>query len=587
MKEKLKGDPMKVINEYAGSYRHLITLGRVIAAVSAIFTLVPFYDLWKMICIAVMGEDLHGIAPIAWHAVIMTVIALLVYIAALMCTHIAAFHIQAEMRSKLMRRIITLPLGVFDEDGTGKIRRTVNESTAATETYIAHNLPDKAVAAVTPVGLIALLLIFDWKMGLICLIPAVIGFACMMSMMGKNMQEKMAEYQNALDTMSSEATEYVRGIPVVKVFGQSVHSFTRFKNAIDGFGKWATEYTLLLRKPMTAFMTCINSVFAFIVAGAYLFSGNGITPELILNVMYYIIISPLLTITLTKIAYSGEQEMVLIDALNRVENIMKIEPLAESKSARTLKDCSVELMNVSYRYNDSSKDAVHDLNIKINAGEHIALVGPSGGGKTTTAELIARFFDVTQGSIKIGGVDIKDIPQDELMQQVSFVFQDSRLLKASILENVRLARPDATETEVISALEMAQCSDIITKLPDGVHTVIGTKGTYLSGGEQQRISIARAILKNAPILILDEATAFADPDNESKVQRAFDELSRGKTVIMIAHRLSTVTNADRIYVLDNGSVAESGSHTELMEKNGLYRKMFDEYSRSITWKVGA
>lgn len=486
-----------------------------------------------------------------------------------------------------MRRIITLPLGVFDEDGTGKIRRTVNESTAATETYIAHNLADKAVATATPIGLIILLLIFDWRIGLICLIPAVTGFACMMGMMGHGMQEKMAEYQNALDTMSSEATEYVRGIPVVKVFGQSVHSFTRFKNAIDGFGKWATEYTLLLRIPMVGFMTCINSVFAFIVAAAFFFSGNGITPELVLNVMYYIIITPLLTITLTKIAYSGEQEMVLIDALNRIENINKIQPLSEPKTPAVPKDQSISLEHVSFRYKDSSKDAVHDLNIQINAGEHIALVGPSGGGKTTTAELIARFFDVTEGSVKIGGADIRDIPQDKLMEQVSFVFQDSKLLKTSILENVRLARPGASDTEVMYALELAQCSDIIAKLPDGVRTVIGTKGTYLSGGEQQRVSIARAILKNAPILILDEATAFADPDNESKVQKAFEELSKGKTLIMIAHRLSTVANADRIYVLHNGTIAESGTHNELMEKNGVYKKMFDEYSRSIEWKVGA
>ena len=587
MKTKHMGDPMKIINEYAGSYRHLITLGRIIAAVSALLTLVPFYDIWKIISIAVKGEDLSGIAPVAWQAVIITVAALLIYIAALLCTHIAAFHVQAEMRSRLMRRIITLPLGVFDEDGTGKIRRTVNESTAATETYIAHNLADKAVATATPIGLIILLLIFDWRIGLICLIPAVIGFACMMGMMGHGMQEKMAEYQNALDTMSSEATEYVRGIPVVKVFGQSVHSFTRFKNAIDGFGKWATEYTLLLRIPMVGFMTCINSVFAFIVAAAYFFSGSGITPELVLNVMYYIIITPLLTITLTKIAYSGEQEMVLIDALNRIESINKIQPLSEPKTPAVPKDHSISLEHVSFRYKDSSKDAVHDLNIRIKAGEHIALVGPSGGGKTTTAELIARFFDVTEGSVKIGGADIRDISQDKLMQQVSFVFQDSRLLKASILENVRLARPDASDTEVMSALELAQCSDIIAKLPDGANTVIGTKGTYLSGGEQQRVSIARAILKNAPILILDEATAFADPDNESKVQKAFEELSKGKTLIMIAHRLSTVTNADCIYVLDNGTCAESGTHNELMEMNGIYKKMFDEYSRSIEWKVGA
>jgi len=406
-------------------------------------------------------------------------------------------------------------------------------------------------------------------------------------MMGKGMQEKMAEYQNALDTMSSEATEYVRGIPVVKVFGQSVHSFTRFKKAIDGYGKWSTDYTLMLRPKMAAFMTCINAVFAFIVLAAYLFSGGGMTNELILNIMYYIIVTPLFTVTLTKIAYSGEQEMVVQDALKRIDNILSVEPLKEAQKDETPADNSVELTGVCYRYKDAANDAVHDLNIRINAGEHVAFVGPSGGGKTTTAELIARFFDVTEGSIKIGGADIRNIPQDRLMNYVSFVFQDSRLLKASILENVRLARPEASEAEVLAALEQAQCGDIIEKLPDGINTIIGTKGTYLSGGEQQRISIARAILKNAPILILDEATAFADPDNETKVQAAFETLAKGKTLIMIAHRLSTVTDADRIYVLDNGEVAESGSHAELMQKGGLYSRMYEEYTRSIDWKVTA
>ena len=578
---------MKVINSYAGGHRHLITVGRILAAVSALMALVPFYDLWRIIRIAVMGEDPAGIAPIAWTAVAWTVGSLLVYIGALMCTHIAAFRVQASMRSSLMHRIMTLPLGVFDEDGTGKIRRTVNNSTAATETFIAHNLPDKSVAAATPIGLAALLLIFDWKIGLICVIPAIIGFAFMMSMMGKGMQEKMAEYQNALDTMSSEATEYVRGIPVVKVFGQSVHSFTRFKKAIDGYGKWATDYTLMLRPKMAAFMTCINAVFAFIVLAAYLFSGGGMTNELILNIMYYIIVTPLFTVTLTKIAYSGEQEMVVQDALKRIDNILSVEPLAEAQSNETPADNSVELTGVCYRYKDAVCDAVHDLNISIKAGEHVAFVGPSGGGKTTTAELIARFFDVTEGSIKIGGADIRNIPQDRLMNYVSFVFQDSRLLKTSILENVRLARPEASEAEVLAALEQAQCGDIIEKLPDGINTVIGTKGTYLSGGEQQRISIARAILKNAPILILDEATAFADPDNEMKVQAAFETLAKDKTLIMIAHRLSTVTDADRIYVLDNGEVAESGSHAELMQKSGLYSRMYEEYTRSVDWKVNA
>ncbi len=587
MKTDPKFDSMKVINVYAGGHRHLITVGRILAAVSAFMALVPFYDLWRIIRIAVMGEDPAGIAPVAWTAVAWTVGSLLVYIGALMCTHIAAFRVQANMRSTLMRRIMALPLGVFDEDGTGKIRRTVNDSTAATETFIAHNLPDKSVAAATPIGLAALLLIFDWKIGLICVIPAIIGFAFMMSMMGKGMQEKMAEYQNALDTMSSEATEYVRGIPVVKVFGQSVHSFTRFKKAIDGYGKWATDYTLMLRPKMAAFMTCINAVFAFIVLAAYLFSGGGMTNELILNIMYYIIVTPLFTVTLTKIAYSGEQEMVVQDALKRIDNILSVEPLAEAQSNETPADNSVKLTGVCYHYKDAVSDAVHDLNISINAGEHVAFVGPSGGGKTTTAELIARFFDVTEGSIKIGGADIRNIPQDRLMNYVSFVFQDSRLLKTSILENVRLARPDASEAEVLAALEKAQCGDIIEKLPDGINTVIGTKGTYLSGGEQQRISIARAILKNAPILILDEATAFADPDNETKVQAAFETLAKGKTLIMIAHRLSTVTDADRIYVLDNGEVAESGSHAELMQKGGLYSRMYEKYTRSIDWKVGA
>ncbi len=587
MKEKTNPNILKTINEYAGGHRHLITLGRILAAVSAFAGLVPFYELWRIIRIAVKGEDLSQISRIGWQAVGITVLALVIYIAALMCTHIAAFRVQANLRSGLMRRILTLPLGVFDEDGTGKIRRIVNESTAATETYIAHNLPDKAVAAATPVGLLILLAVFDWKMGLICLIPALIGFGFMMSMMGKNMQEKMAEYQNALESMSSEATEYVCGVPVVKVFGQSVYSFRRFKEMIDGFGKWATEYTLMLRMPMTAFMTCINAVFAFLVLGAFVFARGGITPDMILNVMYYIIVTPLLTVTLTKIAYSGEQEMVVVDALSRIETIMKIEPLPEGAESAEPQGNSVTLEQVSYRYPDANADAVHNLNIHIGSGEHIALVGSSGGGKTTTAELIARFFDVTEGSIKIGGVDIRKIPQNKLMAHISFVFQDSKLLKTSILENVRLARPDATEQEVNDALQAAQCRDIIEKLPQGIHTVIGSKGVYLSGGEQQRIAIARAILKNAPILILDEATAFADPDNETKVQNALAELAKGKTVIMIAHRLSTVKNCDCIYVLADGKVCESGTHDELMKKNGQYRRMYEEYSRSVNWKVGA
>ena len=582
-----KYDHMKLIRQFAGGHRHLITIGRILAGISAAITLVPFYLLWKIIGIAVEGKDLGRITGYAWGAVLLTVGALLVYIFALLCTHIAAFRVQANMRSDLMRKIIKLPLGVFDEDGTGKIRRTVSESTAATETYIAHNLADKTVAAVTPVGLIILILAFDWKMGLICMIPAVIGFMCMMSMMGKSMQEKMKEYQNALDTMSSEATEYVRGIPVVKTFGQTVHSFKRFKDSIDGYGKWTTAYTLQLRFPMIGFMTCINAVFLAIVLGAFFLTRNGITDTHILNIMYYIIVTPLVTVTLTKIAYSGEAEMTLIDALKRVDSVLELNALPETSDAKEPADNSIVLKDVSYRYQDAARDAVSGINISIAAGEHVAFVGPSGSGKTTLAELMVRFFDVTSGEIDLGGVNIKDIPSDRLMERVSFVFQDSRLIKTSILENVRMARPEATREEVLAALKTAQCDDILEKLPDGVDTVIGEKGTYLSGGEQQRITIARAVLKDAPILILDEATAFADPDNETKVQAAFEELSRGKTLIMIAHRLSTVVSADRIFVLDDGKLSQSGTHDELMASGGLYKDMFEEYGRSIEWKVGA
>ena len=582
-----KYDHMKLIRNYAGGHKNLILLGRILAGISAAVALVPFYLLWKIIGIAAEGTDPGRINGYAWGAVLLTVLSLLIYIVALLCTHIAAFRVQANMRSSLMRRIIKLPLGVFDEDGTGKIRRTVNESTAATETYIAHNLADKTVAAVTPVGLIILILAFDWKIGLICMIPAVIGFICMASMMGKGMQEKMKEYQNALDTMSSEATEYVRGIPVVKTFGQTVHSFKRFKSSIDRYGKWTTDYTISLRLPMIGFMTCINAIFLFIIIAAYATTRDGIMTSDILNIMYYIIVTPLVTVALTKIAYSGEAEMTLIDALKRVDSIMEIEALKESDSDVIPHEYDIEIDNISYRYDGSSRDAVNGLSLSIRQGEHVALVGPSGSGKTTLAELLVRFFDVSDGKICIGGKDIRDIPSDKLMKLVSFVFQDSKLIKCSILDNVRMSKPDASEAEVLEALAKAQCMDIIDKLPNGIHTMIGEKGTYLSGGEQQRITIARAFLKDAPILILDEATAFADPDNESKVQAAFEELSAGKTVIMIAHRLSTVTGADRIYVMDSGSLIEAGTHDELLKSGGLYKRMYEEYTRSIEWKVGA
>lgn len=583
----IKTKPLKLLKVYMDGCDKLILLGRVLAALSALIVLVPYYEIWKIIKIAVQGENLSQIPGIGFRAVVLTLISMIFYITALMCTHVSAFHVQATMRRRLMKHIMTLPLGIFDEEGTGKIRRIVNVSTGATETYIAHNLPDKAVAAVTPLGIAALMLIFDWKIGCICIIPVLIGFCFIANMRGPKMQESMKYYQNAMENISNEGVEYVRGIPVVKTFGQTVFSFKRFSKAIDDFTEWSIKYTKSLSMPMVKYMTAINAVFAALICSAYFFGRNGITPELVLNVMYYIIISPLLTVTMTRLAYSGEQEMTVVDAIERINSIFEMRSLEDSGENAMPASCDIKFENVSYRYDGALKDAVHDLNINIAEGEHVALVGESGGGKTTAAQLAARFFDVTEGSIKIGGVDIRNISQKELMKKISFVFQDSHLIKTSILENVRMAKPQASEEEVLEALKKAQCMDIVEKLPEGIHTVIGAKGTYLSGGEQQRIAIARAFLKDASILILDEATAFADPDNEVSMQRAFETLAKDKTVIMIAHRLSTVVDADKVYVLKNGCCIESGSHRELLDMKGTYSRMYQEYQKSVQWKVGA
>ena len=396
----------------------------------------------------------------------------------------------------------------------------------------------------------------------------------------------MEEYQNALDNMSNEAVEYVRGIPVVKTFGQSVFSFKKFKGSIDEYEKWVISYTKDMMLPMMGYTTIINAVFAVLIAAAMIFTSSGVTTSFFVDLLFYVIITPVITVTLTKIMFSSENKMIVADAMKRIESVLDMKPLEETKTPKHPKDNSIKLSGVEFRYTEAAENAIDGVDLTVAPGEHIALVGPSGGGKTTLASLIARFWDTTEGQILIGGEDVRDIPKKELSETVSFVFQDAKLLKMSVLDNVRLSKPNATKKEVLKALHDAQCDDIAEKLPNGVDTVIGANGVYLSGGEQQRISIARVMLKNSPILILDEATAFADPDNETKVQEAFSAMSKGKTVIMIAHRLSTVTNADRIYVLENGKVAESGTHDTLTKSDGLYAKMWDEYNRSANWKVG-
>ncbi len=591
MEKKKEESLLKQLFVFAGSYKYLSILSAILAACSALLALVPFYYIWRImqevIRVKLDFSQAQGIASYGWHAVGFAILGMLFYIVALMCSHIAAFHVQASMRTAMMEHIMTLPLGYIESEGSGKIRKIVMDSSAATETYLAHNLPDKAVSVATPIGLLILMAVFDWRLGLICLIPAVIGFLFMGSMMGKDLEESMKEYQNSLETMSSEAVEYVRGIPVVKTFGQTVFSFKRFKNAIDDYEKWTLDYTKRMRKPMIGFTTAVNSTFAFLIVAAYLLGGKGISTELASNLFFYIIITPILTITLMKLAYAGEAKLQVKDALMRMGELMAKQPLKEPQEGKIPSDSSLSLENVSFAYEGAAKNAIDHISMEIGAGEHVAFVGPSGGGKTTLASLIARFWDVAEGSIKIGGVDVKGITSRELMNQISYVFQDSRLLKMSILENVRIGRPDATDEEVMEALRKAQCMDIIEKLPDGVHTMIGAKGIYVSGGEAQRISIARAFLKNAPVLILDEATAFSDPDNEQKVQVAFENLSKDKTVIMIAHRLSTITNADCIYVLKDGTVEEAGSHEKLLGNAGVYAHMWEEYNKSVNWKVGS
>ena len=573
---------------YAGGHRWFTYASWVLAALSALVALLPFVYIWRIL------RDVLNVAPnysqavdilhYGWMAVLFAVLAYLIYVGALLCSHMSAFRVATNLRLAASEHLAKLPLGFTETFGSGKLRKIIQESTGAAETYLAHQLPDQSSAMATPIGLLALLFIFDWRLGLLSLIPVILGFVIMSAMTGKRMAEKMRQYGNALEAMSNEAVEYVRGIPVVKTFGQSVFSFKKFKATIDEYEKWVVAYTRDMRLPMMLYTAAINGVFAFLIAGGLIFTRQGVTPQFLLNLLFYIVITPVISLTLTKMMYMSENKMIVADALSRIDSVLDAEPMTTGAEPRYPKDSSLEFKNVHFSY-DGKTDVISGVSLSVKPRQTVAFVGPSGGGKSTLASLACRFFDVGSGSVSIGGVDVRDIPKAELMDTVSFVFQNSRLLKGSILDNVKLGRPDATEDEVLSVLKAAQCMDIIEKLPDGIHTEIGSRGIYLSGGEQQRIAIARAMLKNAPILILDEATAFADPDNEARVHAAFAELAKRKTVIMIAHRLSTVADADCIYVVQDGRIAESGTKDALCAQNGLFAQMWRDYQSSVQWKV--
>lgn len=581
--------PMKSLMAYAGSYRYLTGAAFVLSAISSLTALVPFFFIWRIISqvleTAPHFENATGIAHDGWVALAFSILSMLIYVAALWCSHLCAFRVQRNIRCQVMEHILKLPAGFMNDWGSGKVRKIVNDCSASTETYLAHIWPDKAGMIFTPLGLIVLLLFFDWRLGLLCLVPVGIAFIFMAGMMGDDMKAAMKEYQNSLETMSSEAVEYIRGVPVVKTFGQTIFSFERFRKAIDEYSKWTIAYTKSMRPPMLRFTTAINAIFAIIIAFGIAAGTSSRTPQLILNLIFYTIITPVITTILNKVMYAGENEMLVTDCLDRIKQIMDIKPLPEPEKAETPTDYSITFDHVSFSYHNDSKKILDDVSFTAKQGQVTALIGPSGGGKTTVSRLAARFWDVNSGKITLGGMDISKTDPETLLSLYSIVFQDVTLFNNTIMENIRIGRKGATDAEVIEAAMMAHCDEFVNKLPNGYDTTIGENGCELSGGERQRISIARAFLKNAPILLLDEATASLDVENETLIQASLSQLMKNKTVLLIAHRMRTVAGADQIIVLKDGHVAESGSPEKLMEENGIFAHMSRLQTEAAGWSI--
>ena len=583
-----KQSDLSRLMSYAGNYRAFTYASWVLSAVSALVALVPFVYIWKIL------RDVLNAAPdyaqavniprYGWMAVLFAVLSYLIYIAALMCSHLSAFRVATNLRLAVSEHLAVLPLGFAETFGSGKLRKIIHESTGAAETYLAHQLPDQYNAIATPVGLLVLLLAFDWRLGLLSLAPVVLAFLIMATMTGKQMAEKMRQYGNALESMSNEAVEYVRGIPVVKTFGQSVFSFKKFKATIDEYEKWVISYTKDLRLPMMFYTVAVNGVFAFLIAGGLLFTAHGVTPEFLLNLLFYIIITPVISLTLTRMMYMSESKMVVADALARIDSVLEAAPMQVQAVPQYPKDSSVTLRDVHFSY-DGKTEVIKGVSLEIQPGQTVAFVGPSGGGKTTVSRLAARFWDYQKGSITVGGMEVSRIDPEKLMSLYSIVFQDVTLFDNTILENIRLGRKGATDEEVLAAAKLANCEEFAEKLPDKWNTNIGENGCALSGGERQRISIARAFLKDAPIILLDEATASLDVENETAIQEALSRLIKDKTVLIIAHRMRTVSSADKIVVLKDGAVAEQGSPAQLLHKGGIFAHMVQLQTKSQGWSL--
>ena len=578
---------IKRILSFAGRYRGLLTFARCLSGISALFIIGPFicvYFAARELIAVFLGDQLNGQALLNWglFALGLELVGVVLYFLALLSSHIVAFHIQKNLQMAALRHLAHMPIGYFNANPSGKLRKIIDENSFQTETFIAHQLPDLTGAQVTLIAGVCFMIIFDWRIGVPLIILYGMAFYLQSSLMGKNSAEFMRIYQDAQETMNHEAVEYIRGIAVVKVFGQTVKSFAKFHNAIETYKKYALAYTMSCKKGMVAFNAIVNSSFLVLVPIGFLVGFT--TPTLrdfIQSFLFYVIFSPACAVMLNKIMYMTSYKMQAEESMRRIDMILTSKQQPEPAIPQYPDTYEVAFEDVTFAYDNTDHPAVSHLTFMAKAGAITALVGHSGSGKSTAASLIPRFYDVQDGAVKIGGVDIREIPQGDLMKMVAFVFQDPKLFKDSLLENIRAGRPSATREEVLKAAHLAQCDDILKKLPNGIDTIIGSQGIYLSGGETQRISIARAILKDAPIVVLDEATAYADPQNEHQIQKAFDGLIKNKTVIMVAHRLSTVQDADQILVMKNGAIAESGTHSDLIKHQGEYAKMWDNYNKTV------
>ena len=585
-----KQSSLSRILSYAGGHKKLTLVGCILSALSAVLGLIPYVCVWlaarNVLEAWPSPSGVSGLSRWGWTAVWTAIGSIALYFAALMSTHIAAFRTARNIRRTAMAHVLKLPLGFFTGNQSGRLRKLIDDNAGLTEDLLAHKLPDLAGTIVTPVAAIVMLFLFDWKMGLLCLVTMVLALLSMCLMMGGKNAGFFHRYQKEIERMSGEAVEYVRGIPVVKMFQQTVYSFKAFYAAIRDYSDLASQYAMSCRIGQTCFLTFINGAFALLIPAALLLSSGRDVRTVLVNFIFYALFAPACGQMINRIMYMSEAVMEADEAVGRLDEILGQEPMEESKVQKRPANAAVSFDHVSFTYPGSDWPALNDVSFSVLPGQVTALVGPSGGGKTTAASLIPRFWDTDSGTVAIGGINVRELNTEDLMRQVAFVFQDTRLFKESLLENIRAARPEASRDEVLSAARAAQCDDILEKLPQGLDTVVGTKGIYLSGGEQQRIALARAILKDAPIVVLDEATAFADPENEHQIQKAFEALTKNKTVLMIAHRLSTVQNADSIIVLSDGRVIEQGSHESLLALHGVYTGMWEDYQRSAQWKVG-